>query len=80
MNDPFEAATIHRRELDREIESIRTERLLRTSGPASGPTGPGAVGRARSGLGRGLISLGIAVLGSAESAHRSTAPTSDGCA
>lgn len=80
MNDPFEAATIHRQQLDREIEMIRTERILSSAEPAQGQTGPGPVGRARSGLGRGLISLGVAVLGSAEAGRRSAAPTSDGCA
>jgi hypothetical protein len=78
MNDPFNAATIHRQQLDREIEMIRAERLLRSADPAKGSTGPGPVGRARSGLGRGLISLGVAVLGPAEPGRRPAAPTSEG--
>lgn len=63
MND-FNAARIHRENLDREIESIRTERVLR----ARAGSEPGLPSRARNGLGRGLISLGTAILGAAESA------------
>jgi hypothetical protein len=68
MNE-YDAATIHRQELDREIDSIRTERLLRSKGPP----GQNMAGRARSGIGRGLIALGEAVLGPAEATSRSPA-------
>lgn len=67
MNDPFDAARMHRAELDREIDIIRTERLIRAASPAR----QGLATRARSGLGRGLISLGTALLGSNESGARS---------
>lgn len=79
MNDSFDSARIHRQDLDREIEAIRTERLLRSTTAPSGET-PGLAGRARAGLGNRLISLGAAVLGSADAGRRSAAPTSDGCA
>ena len=64
MYASFDAARLHREELDREIDTIRTERLLR-SATASGPSLPG---RARAGIGRGLISLGTALLGTTEGA------------
>ena len=64
MNDTWDAARLHRDELDREIESIRTERLIR-SGSASRTSLPG---RARAGIGRGLISLGTALVGRADAA------------
>jgi hypothetical protein len=67
MNDSFGAARIRREELDRQIDSIRAERLLRS---ASTPA-PGIPTRARAGLGRGLISLGTALLGAGESAGSS---------
>lgn len=61
MNDTCDAVRLRREELDREIEGIRTERLIR-SGTASGPSLPG---RARAGIGRALISLGTALVGGA---------------
>ena len=64
MNDTWDAARLHREELDREIESIRTERLIR-SGSAPAASLPG---RARAGIGRGLISLGTALVGGADRA------------
>jgi hypothetical protein len=79
MNDSFDAARIHRQDLDREIESIRTEQFLRSTAAPSAAA-PGFAGRARAGLGNRLISLGVAVLGSADPGRRSAAPTSDGCA
>ncbi|HEX7221604.1 MAG TPA: hypothetical protein VF231_00015 [Candidatus Limnocylindrales bacterium] len=62
MNDTWDAARLHREELDREIESIRTERLIR-SGSAPAASLPG---RARAGIGRGLISLGTVLVGGAD--------------
>jgi hypothetical protein len=59
MNENFSAAQIHIDELDREIETIRTERLLR----ATSPTEPSKAQRAKAGVGRGLISLGVALVG-----------------
>jgi hypothetical protein len=53
------ATQIHIDELDREIESIRTERLLRAAEPKREPIRR----RARASLGRGLISLGVALGG-----------------
>jgi hypothetical protein len=64
MNDAFDAARLHREDLDQEIESIRMERFIR-SGSASGPSLPG---RARAGIGRRLISLGTTLVGGAEAA------------
>lgn len=51
--------TLHRADLDREIESIRTERLLGTDRPR----GNGLVARARRGTGRILIAAGTALVG-----------------
>jgi len=72
MNDTFDAARLHREELDREIETIRTERLIR----AATPDRPGLPSRARAGLGRGLITVGTALLGSSDGAARSAPSTS----
>lgn len=77
MNDPFEAATIHRQELDREIETIRTERLLESAASPADSARQGLTERARTGLAHRLISLGVALLPS-DGAHRSAAATGDG--
>jgi hypothetical protein len=74
MNDTFDAVRIHRAELDREIETIRTERLI----GAAAPPQPGITGRARTGIGRGLISLGTSLLGSADAANASARSASTG--
>ena len=59
MDGQFSATQMHIDELDREIESIRTERLLRSASP----TRPNLAQRARSGVGHGLIALGVALAG-----------------
>ena len=64
MNESFDAARLHREELDREIDSLRTERLIRSTGQAR----PGLPARARASLGRGLISIGTMLLGKAGAA------------
>jgi hypothetical protein len=66
MNDTFDAARLHREELDREIDSIMTERQIRSA--ASGR--PGLPTRARTGLGRRLISLGTTLVGPAAAGPR----------
>jgi hypothetical protein len=53
------AAGIHRAELDREIDSIRTERILATQTPRRA----GLVSRARRGTGRVLVAAGTALIG-----------------
>lgn len=58
--------TLHRAELDREIESIRTERLL----GANRPRGKGIVERARRATGRILIAAGTALVGRDAGAFR----------
>ena len=63
MYDMFDPAQLHRDELDREIETIRTERLLQ----AASPPRPGISSRARAGIGRGLISLGMSLVGTGDS-------------
>ena len=68
MNDQFDAARLHREELDREIESIRTERLIHAASPAT----PGLPTRTRARLGRGLISLGTSLVGTADAAAAAT--------
>ena len=64
MNDTFDFARLHQEELDREIEAIQTERLVRSATPVR----PGLPARARAGLGRGLISLGTSLVGRADAA------------
>jgi uncharacterized protein (UPF0254 family) len=64
MNDTFDGARIHREELDREIDSLRMERLIESRAAAR----PGFAGRARAGLGRGLISIGTSLVGGADAA------------
>jgi hypothetical protein len=59
MNGQLDATRLHIEELDREIETIRTERLLQ----AARPERPALPGRARASIGRGLISLGVALGG-----------------
>ena len=68
MNDTFDSARLHREELDREIDSLRTERLIR----AASPVRQGLPARARAGLGRGLISLGTSLVGTADAAAAAT--------
>ncbi len=65
---PFDhtATTLRRADLDREIESIRTERLL----GADRPRGNGVVDRARRGAGRILIAAGTALVGRDAGAFR----------
>ena len=72
MNDMFDATRLHRDELDREIETIRMERLLRDSAAPR----PGFATRARTGLGRSFITVGTALLGSADVGGRGTAKRS----
>jgi len=64
MNDTFDFARLHQEELDREIEAIQTERLVRSAAPVR----LGLPARARASLGRGLISLGTALVGRADAA------------
>jgi hypothetical protein len=64
MNQQTDTVRMRQDELDREIESIRAERLINASGPAR----PSAATRARAGLGRRLIALGNALVGRAEAA------------
>jgi hypothetical protein len=50
---------LHINELDREIEAIRTEQLLSAASPHRRPR----TARARAAVGRGLIALGVALVG-----------------
>jgi hypothetical protein len=59
MTYDHESTRIHRRDLDREIDSIRTERLLAQHGQAD----PGVLDRARRWTGHALISAGRALVG-----------------
>ena len=59
MDNRFGTTRIHMAELDREIETIRLERLIE----AARPDRPSWPRRARAGFGRGLISLGGALVG-----------------
>lgn len=66
MTHDHSATTLHRADLDREIESIRTERLL----AAYRPHGDGFVERARRATGRVLIAAGTALAGRDNGAFR----------
>ena len=57
MNATFDGARIHQQDLDREIDSLRTERLL--NGQATHRPGP--VARGLASVGRGMISVGTAL-------------------
>jgi len=59
MSHDHDATWIHRAELDREIEILRTERLL----AAAGPSQHGLVDRARRRTGTALIAAGRALGG-----------------
>ena len=72
MNDTFHPANLHRDELDREIDAIRAERLIHAAAP---PGSPGLPTRARAGIGRGLISLGTSLVGTADAAAAATRST-----
>jgi hypothetical protein len=73
MDGLLGATKIHIDELDREIETIRIERLLK----AAAPPRAGLPSRAKAGVGRGLIALGVALVGQpAERPHRTA--TTDG--
>lgn len=58
MNHDHDAVRIHRAELDHQIDTIRTERLLADHGEA---TPDGLVSRARQRTGRVLIAAGTAL-------------------
>jgi hypothetical protein len=58
MTYDHSSTNIHRADLDREIDTIRNERLI-----AAGADHPGLVERARRGTGRVLISAGTALIG-----------------
>lgn len=74
MNESFDAARLHREELDREIETLRMERLIN----AAEPSRPGVATRTRAGIGRGLVSLGTALIGTADAAATAAASRSAG--
>jgi len=57
MNATFDGARIHQQDLDREIESIRTEKFLN----AQVPSRPGPMARGLASVGRGMISVGTAL-------------------
>lgn len=67
MTHDHDATRLHRAELDREIETLRTERLLDAA--ASHP--PGLATRGRRAAGRALISAGQALVGGDRGAFRS---------
>lgn len=72
MDGLLGATKIHTDELDREIETIRTERLLKEAAPPR----TGLPSRAKAGLGRGFIALGVA-LGGDTASRAARAPASD---
>jgi hypothetical protein len=66
MTYDHRSARIHRADLDREIETIRTERLI----AADGLPADGIVERTRRGAGRALIAAGTALVGREASSLR----------
>ena len=54
MNATFDGARIHQQELDREIDSLRTEKLINGNRAPH----PGPITRGLASVGRGLISVG----------------------
>jgi hypothetical protein len=71
MNATFDGARIHQQELDREIDSIRAERMLSSRSPRR----PGPVARSLATVGRGMVSVGTALASRVDgpAASRSTA-------
>ncbi|HET7702021.1 MAG TPA: hypothetical protein VFK35_01365 [Candidatus Limnocylindrales bacterium] len=67
MTHDHDATRLHRLELDRAIETIRTERLLEAG--AGHP--PGLATRGRQAAGRALIAAGQALVGGERGALRS---------
>jgi hypothetical protein len=65
MNATFDGARIHQQDLDREIDSLRTEKLINSSRAPH----PGPITRGLASVGRGLISVGTA-LASRDDAQR----------
>lgn len=59
MTHDHRSADLHRADLDREIETIRIERLLSTAGNRR----EGFLGRTRRGTGNALIAAGTALVG-----------------
>ncbi|MBA2718129.1 MAG: hypothetical protein H0U52_02650 [Chloroflexi bacterium] len=59
MTYDHNATSIHRADLDREIDTIRTERLL----DADRPRRDSLIDRLRHGIGRVLIATGTALVG-----------------
>jgi hypothetical protein len=72
MDPRLGATQLHIDELDREIETIRMERLL----SAATPPGPTRSARGRAAIGRGLVSLGVALIGDTRKQASPTAGTS----
>jgi hypothetical protein len=66
MTYDHSATGIHRAELDREIDTIRNERLIAAGDDAH----QGLVDRARRGTGRVLIAAGTALIGRDRSTFR----------
>lgn len=71
MDGRLNATQLHIEELDREIATIRMERLLR----AAAPDGPGLPRRALAGVGRRLIQVGVAFVGETQARSGQTART-----
>jgi hypothetical protein len=74
VNQQAETVRIRQDELDREIDAIRVERLINEAGPAR----PALPTRARTGLGRSLISLGTALVGRADSPRSTSSQRASG--
>jgi len=66
MTYDHRSADIHRADLDREIETIRIERLM----AAGAPRHDGILERTRRGIGRALIAAGTALMGREAAALR----------
>ena len=73
MNATFDSARLRQEQIDREIDAIQIERLVRSASRGR----PALPGRARSGLGRGLIALGTWLVGAADTAAAATRSAGD---
>ena len=63
MNATFDGARIHQQELDREIDALRTERLINDRTAHR----PGPLTRGLATVGRGMVSVGSALASRVES-------------
>ena len=74
MNALCDGARIHQQELDREIETLYTERMLNSRSPRQ----PGPVARGLASMGRGMINVGTALASRVDGPASSPSTAADG--